>query len=132
MGTVKLDAVEATASQTLGHSDKLLDKSLDVGGRHHVGYGPAECIGLVRHADRRAGRTPELLPPRMPQLTDEDCARVFDRLGGALEGIIVDIVEAGDYSLVGKRLGIDRDDLGDDEGATAFSPVRRETQSTYR
>ena len=75
---------------------------------------------------------PELLAPRMPELTEDARSGRVHLVRDPLEARVVRVLVPGDDRSVREGLRIDRDDLRHDETATAPRPLREEVDPTIR
>ena len=116
---VQLDAGESAALESLGHRHEGVHQPLDVARRQHVGHGPAQRVGLIRHPHRRSRGMPQLLPAGMPELSHETGTGLLDGRRRAREAVVVRIVVAGDDGAVRERLRVHGDDLAHDETGAA-------------
>src|SRR4030095_4862746 len=88
-----LDAAKSAAFETFGNVNIPVSDLLQFIGAHYMRDRPAVRVGLIGDSLGGRDRTPKLLPPGMPQLTNKAGALAFYFCGSAPEGVLLSRVE---------------------------------------
>src|SRR5262245_31744234 len=120
---MQLDATKSAALETFSNFNIPVRHLPQFIGAHHMWDRPAVRVGLIGDSLGGRDRTPKLLPPGMPQLTNKAGALAFDFGGSRLEAIFVPGVKSSDDRTLRQRRRVYRQDLGDDLARPALGPL---------
>ncbi len=123
---MQLDAAKSAAFETFGNFNIPVSDLLQFIGAHYMRDRPAVRVGLIGDSLGGRDRTPKLLPPGMPQLTNKAGALAFDFCGSCLEGVLVPAVESSDDRTLRQRRRVYRQDFGDDHARAALGALSQE------